>query len=434
MRVLFMAAGAGGMFCGSCLRDNRLAAGLIAEGKDVSLWPMYTPIMTDEKVVGSSEVHFGGLGVYLEQVLPIFRRHLGPIDRLLRSTALLRMVGMFSSSTTPESLGPLTVSILKGPDGNQRKELEDLVRDLKALSPDIINLPNLMFVGLARTLKAELGCKIVCTLSGEDIFLDRLPQPHRKRAFSLIADAARDVDAYVSVTEYFANEAREHFSLPGDRLHVIAMGIDVDAFAAPDRKGNDSLTIGYFARICEEKGLKQLAEAFVALRKNGVNASLKISGYLGRSDRKYFHSVMRYLRRSNVEQHVQHIESPTFEEKVRFLGSLDVLCVPSIYREAKGFYVLEALACGVPVVLPAHGSFPEMVERTGGGLLFKPNDMNDLQRQIVTLANDVELRRSLGNQGKAAVANHYSASLMRQRTWSLFETLVKPSAASTTDA
>lgn len=419
------------MFCGSCLRDNRLAAGLIAEGKDVSLWPMYTPIMTDETVVGSSEVHFGGLGVYLEQVVPFFRRHLGPIDRILRSNALLRFVGMFSSSTTPESLGPLTVSILEGPDGNQRKELEDLVRDLKTLAPDIINLPNLMFAGLARTLKKELGCKVVCTLSGEDIFLDRLPDAHRVRAFELIARAANDVDAYVSVTEYFAGHAQQHFALPADRMHVIPMGIDVEKFSVSTNSPDDTFTVGYFARICEEKGLRQLAEAFVELRNEGIGANLKISGYLGRSDKKYFNDVMRYLKGKGVAQHVEYVYSPTFEDKVRLLSSLHALCVPSLYREAKGFYVLETLACGVPVVLPRHGSFREMVENTGGGLLFEPNDRADLMAQIGTLMEDETLRSKLGNAGRIAVGQHYTAERMRRLTWSLFETLVADRTAST---
>lgn len=419
------------MFCGSCLRDNRLAAGLIAEGKDVSLWPMYTPIMSDETIVGSSEVHFGGLGVYLEQIVPFFRRRLGPLDRILRSNALLRFVGKFSSSTTPESLGPLTVSILEGPNGHQRKELEDLVRDLKLLSPDIINLPNLMFVGLARTLREELGCKVVCTLSGEDIFLDRLPEPHRSRAFSLIAELANDVEAYVSVTEYFAGHARGHFSLPGERVHVIPMGIDVDSFSTSPTASSDALSIGYFARICEEKGLKQLAETFVDLRKQGVNVTLKIGGYLGRSDRRYFDQVMRLLKRSGVLDYVEHIDAPTFEDKIRYFNSIDVLCVPSVYREAKGFYVLEALACRVPVVLPRHGSFPELVEKTGGGLLFEPNNRNDLQRQIISLANDKPLRDSLGIKGRESVAENYTAKLMQQRTWALFESLTAGEVAST---
>ena len=48
MRVVYLIAGAGGMYCGSCLRDNRLAATLIKQGRDVVLVPLYTPIRTDE--------------------------------------------------------------------------------------------------------------------------------------------------------------------------------------------------------------------------------------------------------------------------------------------------------------------------------------------------------------------------------------------------
>ncbi len=431
MRVVFLAAGAGGMFCGSCLRDNRLAANLIAEGKDVSIWPMYTPLLTDEKVVGSTRVHYSGLGVFLEEVAPIFRRPLGPIDRILRSNALLRLVGIFSSSTTPESLGPLTVSVLEGPDGHQRKELEDLVRDLKTLAPDVVNLPNLMFLGIARRLKEALGCRVVCTLSGEDIFLDRLPEPHRKRAFSLIEKAAVDVDAFVSVTEYFAEHAQRHFTLPPERMHVVPMGINVSAFSGATRTPQSPPVVGYFARICKEKGLEQLAESFIALRNDGHDLRLKIGGYLGRSDRRYFKDVMRRLRRGGVGTHVEHTPAPSFEDKVAFFRGIDVLCVPTLYQEAKGFYVLEALACGVPLVLPRHGSFVELVERTGGGVLYEPGNATQLQQALSTLLIDADARRELGERGREAVARWHSTEEMTQQTWALFENLTNTAPPST---
>lgn len=59
MKVVYLAAGAAGMICGSCLRDNRLAATLRAQGRDVSLWPLYTPIRTDEVDVSCRRVHWG---------------------------------------------------------------------------------------------------------------------------------------------------------------------------------------------------------------------------------------------------------------------------------------------------------------------------------------------------------------------------------------
>src|SRR5437016_13208402 len=84
--------------------------------------------------------------------------------------------------------------------------------------------------------------------------------------------------------------------------------------------------------------------------------------------------IQERLKESGLADDFYHVESPDHSSKVRFLQSLDVLSVPTTYREPKGLYVLEALANGVPVVQPRHGSFPELLERTGGGLLVNPND------------------------------------------------------------
>ncbi|NOX58985.1 MAG: glycosyltransferase family 4 protein [Planctomycetes bacterium] len=317
----------------------------------------------------------------------------------------------------------MTVSVLAGPKGNQRKELEQLVCDLKKLSPDIVNLPNLMFLGMAERLKASLGCKVVCTLSGEDIFLDRIPQPHRAQAFSLIAEAAGNVNAFISVTDYFARHARDHFQLPAERIHVVPMGIDVSAFSDANRKSSGPFTIGYFARICKEKGLAQLADVFVQMRLAGTDVRLNVGGFLGKSDKSYFDEVMRMLRTKGVLDSAKYIASPSLEDKVRFFKGVDVLCVPTVYREAKGFYVLEALAAGVPVVLPDHGSFPELVGRTGGGLLYEAGNQDDLQSKLTTLMSDQEMREDLAKRGLHGVARFHSTAHMADRTWALFEAL-----------
>jgi len=67
MKILYVTAGAGGMYCGSCLRDNALAAELMSQGHDVVLLPVYTPTLTDEPNVSSGKVLYGGVSVYLQQ-------------------------------------------------------------------------------------------------------------------------------------------------------------------------------------------------------------------------------------------------------------------------------------------------------------------------------------------------------------------------------
>ena len=81
MKILSITAGAAGMYCGSCARDNALARELIARGHDVTLVPVYTPTRTDEPNVSRPHVLFGGISVYLQQYSAIFRKTPRFLDR-----------------------------------------------------------------------------------------------------------------------------------------------------------------------------------------------------------------------------------------------------------------------------------------------------------------------------------------------------------------
>jgi len=239
MKIVYLTAGAAGMYCGSCMRDNTLAAALKAKGRDVMLVPAYTPIRTDEPDVSEHRVVYGGFNVYLQQASAVFRHTPWIVDRLFDSRRLLSGLSRWAGSTPPENLGKLTVSMLEGQRGAQRKELRKLIRYLQRIQPDIVNLPNAMFVGLAGSIKQALGIPIVCTLTGEDIFLDKLPDPWRSRAFELISRLGRDVDGFVSVSDYYASYAREHFAIPPDRMHVIPSR-SATSHASVRRKGSTS--------------------------------------------------------------------------------------------------------------------------------------------------------------------------------------------------
>ena len=83
MRIAYLAAGAAGMYCGSCLHDNTLAAALLKQGEDVVLLPIYTPIRTDERDVSQPRVFIGGINAYLQQAVPLLRRTPVWLDRWL---------------------------------------------------------------------------------------------------------------------------------------------------------------------------------------------------------------------------------------------------------------------------------------------------------------------------------------------------------------
>ena len=423
MHVIHLVAGAAGMYCGSCLHDNRLVATLRAQGRDVLLVPLYTPLRTDEQDVSERRLYYGGLNVYLQQNSVLFRHTPRFLDRLLDARVLLRALGRLAGRTRAEELGALTVSVLEGPAGAQRKELARLIAGLRRLEPRLVHLPNLMFVGVARTLKAALNVPVVCGLAGEDIFLDDLPEPHRQRAFDLIRTGAADVDAFDAPTAYYARHAAEQFGLPPERIHHIPMGIRVEDFAAADPP-RAPFTIGYLARVCPAKGLLNLARALVKLHAAGRDVRVRAAGYLGPADRSYLERVREELRAFGVPGDVfEYVGEVTRAEKIAFLRTLHVLSVPTEYVESKGFYVLESLAAGVPVVQPAHGSFPELLAATGGGLLYDPRSPETLAGTLARLMDDEPQRRRLAEQGRAAVQASFTADRAADAMWRLYERL-----------
>jgi len=421
MRIAYLASGAGGMYCGSCMRDNRVAATLVARGRDVVLIPLYTPLRTDETDVSREPVYYGGINVFLQQQVPAFRHAPAWITRFLDTPAIIRRAMQLSSHTDPATLGALTVSVLKGEHGAQRRELAKLIDGLRCIKPDLITLPNLMFVGVAQSLKAALRVPVLCTLSGEDIFLDELPEPYRREAFDLIRERRGDADGFVATSAYFADHAATHFGLPRDRIHIVPLGVHVEDFAQTAAPPPSPFTIGYLARICPAKGLAGLCEALVRLRKDGRDCRVRAAGYLAAADRSYLNGIRAYLDQHQISQAFEYLGEVSRTEKISFLRSLHVFSVPTVYHEAKGVYLIEALAAGVPVVQPRHGSFPELIEATGGGLLYDPTGPEALAESIARLMDDSALRRRLADQGRQAVWKAFTDNAMADQTWTLFE-------------
>ncbi len=409
------------MYCGSCMRDNRLAATLIAQGRDVVLIPLYTPLRTDEVDVSRTPIYFGGISVFLNQSVGLFRRLPRWLTGALDAPGLLRRAVKFSGDTSVATLGALTVSILRGANGPQRRELDRLIDGLREMKPDLINLPQLMFVGAVRRLKEALGVPVLCTLGGEDIFLDALTEPYRSQAFELIDKGARDVDGFISTTEYYADHAAAHFQLPRDRISVVPLGVHVEDFADGPTPPPTPLTIGYFARICQPKGLLGLCEALVQLRAAGRDCRVRAAGYVGPDDRAYLERVRAYVRENGLESRFECLGEVDRAGKIEFLKSLHAFCVPTVYHEAKGTYLIEALAAGLPVVQPRHGSFPEIIEATGGGLLYDPGSTEELAKAIMRLMDDPSLRRTLGEKGRAAVRESFTDRAMADKTWAIYE-------------
>jgi glycosyltransferase involved in cell wall biosynthesis len=431
MRIVYITAGAGGMYCGSCMKDNTLVVALNKLGHDAVLVPTYTPIRTDEEDVSKQRVFYGGINVYLEQKWSLFRWTPWFIDNLLNFRWLLRWVSKRAVNLPGETLGELTLSMLRGEEGRQRKEGLKLVRWLvEEGKPDVIHLTNALLSGLLGQIKKALpNVPVLCSIQGDDIFLDALPEKHRTEAVKLIHDNAARIDLFVATCNYYADHMASLFGVPREKFEVVYPGLNLQGHGGERAPRLDRpFTIGYFARIDPAKGLHHLVDAYLLLRQQpGLpRVRLRVSGWLGDHQKPYLEAQRLKLEGAGLLSEFEYFECPDFSSKVRFLHSLDVLSVPTTYHEPKGLYVLEALANGIPVVQPAHGSFPELIERTGGGVLVKPDDPGALAAALRKLADAPHEAAALGLRGKEVVHRDFSAERMARETVALYERTVSP--------
>ena len=427
------------MFCGSCMHDNTWARALMAAGAEVSLIPTYTPIRVDEDNVSSSRVFFGGINVYLASKWRFWNSLPSFLKRWLDHPAVIRWATRKAVSNDAAQLGQLTLDMLAGESGPQREQVEELARFLgEQLHPDIVVFSNALLAGSVRRIKQLFAGPVLCVLQGDDIFLDALPDSHRGRVLEALRDRARDFDGFITHSRYYSEHMQamlfpnveQIFNLPVSpgqvenlpHFHVLPLGIDLTGHDGQPRPAGDPFTVGYFARLCPEKGLHLLVEAFARLHAKHPRTRLRIGGYLGERDQLFFQHIRREAARlGSAVEFVEHLD--THEQKVAFLKSLDVLSVPTTYREPKGLSILEALANGVPVVQPAHGAFPELLETTQGGLLFEPGNLDDLVAKWESLLLNPDERSRLAVTGQLRVRESLSSAAMAEQSLRLFESM-----------
>jgi glycosyltransferase involved in cell wall biosynthesis len=419
VRILQLTAGAAGMYCGTCLRDNSLAAALMKLGHDVTLLPLYTPTLTDEQNVSNEKIFFGGISVYLEQNYALFRKTPWLLDKLWDSKAALKMAAKSTIPVDPHFLGEMTVSMLQLEDGRLDKELKKMLQWLESEPrPDIINLPYTLLIGLAAPLKKSLERPICCTLQGEDLFLEGLEEPYKTRSLNLIRQNIPHIDCFLAVSEYYAEFMCRYLNIPDHKMEIAPLGVSTDGYRAGPSSRNQTPRIGYFARIAPEKGLHVLADAYKLVRESGFDCTLEAAGYMAPEQRPYLDAIEKHLQSCRLD--FQYHGSLDRSQKIAYLESLDVLSTPTVYADPKGLFVLEAMAAGVPVVQPHHGAFPEIIRKTGGGILVAPENPQSLADGLLTVLRNRDLRDDLARRAYAGVREHYRVETMAQRTAEIF--------------
>ncbi|MDB3941854.1 glycosyltransferase family 4 protein, partial [Verrucomicrobiales bacterium] len=363
-KVVYITAGAGGMYCGSCIRDNSLVSGLDELGWDTLLLPLYTPIRTDEEDHSVDQIFFGGINVYLQQKIPLFRHLPNFLDRWLDNPKLIKRVASKSISVSAADLGAMTLSMVKGEHGYQKKEVGRLVHWLKeVVKPDLICLTNLLVGGCIPALKRELGVPVLVTLQGDDVFLDELQEPWREQVLAEMKQLAAAADGFLTFSNFYQSRMSEILEIPAEKFSLTPLGVHGAEFSTVREKRakrESGQTIGYFARLAPEKGFDVMVDAFIELAPRFPEATLRVAGWLSEKDNDFYAEQLAKIESVGLNGRFTHVEAPDGEAKLDFLSELDAFSVPARFVEPKGLYALEAIACGIPFVAPDRGIFPEL--------------------------------------------------------------------------
>jgi glycosyltransferase involved in cell wall biosynthesis len=428
MKLLHLTPGTGSFHCGSCLRDNALIKAMRARGHDALMIPLYLPLVTDKDEANPEQsVRVGGVSLYLQERFPkLFRWVPEPLRQLLDSEACLRWASGFMGMTSARDLGEMTVGSLLGENGRQWVEWEKLVSWIEAdAKPDVISLSNSLLIGLAPALARRLDVPIVCSLQGEDAFLDALTEPYRTKAWGLMRENARSVSLFISPSQFYADTMAPRLGLGPDKMTVLYNGLDFSQFDLA-RTEPAVPTVGFLARMIHGKGLTTLVEAFIKLasshRVEGVN--LRVAGAKTSSDGPYLQQLQTRLEEAGLAERVSFEPNLTFEEKVKFLHEVTIFSVPTTSGEAFGLYIAEAQGCGLPVVQPRHGAFPEILDITQGGVLCEPDDAESLSRALGDLLLDSPRRLEMARKGRENARLVFSASKMAETFEKVLKSLI----------
>lgn len=416
------------MYCGACARDLALARGLIGRGHDFQIIPLYTPLKIEgDDPFPTQPVFLGGINAYLQQYSGLFRRLPPFLDRALDNPTLLRWVSRFALSTEAAQLGAMTVSVLAGREGNQVKEFARLLDHLESQErPHLFSITNTLLSGVAPELKERFGLPITCGLQGEDGFVRSMAEPHRAQAQDLMRGNARAIDLFIAPTHAYAREMADYLALPAEKVKVVRTGLEVEpyrriALERSPRQTGTPFTLGYLSSITPGKGLDLLVEALrILLRDQGRDVRLRVAGLV--LDARYWRSLQASLKRSGLADRVEYLGEVDFDGKLALLSGVDAFSVPSRFNEARGVAAMEALAAGVPVVLPNSGAYPELLALCGGGTLFPPGDVAVLASQLAQAMDDPETAHRRAQAGSEALSTLYSS----ERTAADYEKALEP--------
>jgi len=230
-------------------------------------------------------------------------------------------------------------------------------------------------------------------------------------------------EAVIAISKPVARHLSVDFSVAQNQIHLIANGIDLDRFAMTNEQRrrearrkmdiSDTPLIGIIARLSDVKGIDILIKAMPFVLKEIPSANLLIAGQ-GPEEiplKKLTYSM-------SLAAHV-HFKS-TINQTQDLLCAFDVFVMPSL-MEGLGLSVIEAQACGIPVVASRIGGLVDLIEDGKSGYLVPTNDPSALANRIIEIFRNPHQAKMMAEQARLNVEGHFSAAGMLKETLKVYE-------------
>ena len=213
--------------------------------------------------------------------------------------------------------------------------------------------------------------------------------------------------------------------IPDEKLHVVYIGVNADAYE-PTRLATNPPAIGYLSRMNEENGFELLIDAFLELKQNNSFAPLRLyaTGGMTGDDKPFINKQMQKLKQANLSGQVEIMHDFRQDQLSDFFRKITLLSVPVLKGEAFGLYQLEALASGVPLVQPALGAFPEIIEATGGGVVYRPNTSSALAAKLSDVLGSAEQIEQMSTEGIKAVRRQFNCRNLTRKMVEIYQQIL----------
>ena len=289
----------------------------------------------------------------------------------------------------------------------------DLFRVTRKVRPDIVlavhapeNYATLQLLAARRLLLLSMKIGL---FASRNIDLPSVGFPYKLSFLNSICDWVTEVskvDVVYHRPESFGHLYRRYT----ERTVYIPHSVDCSVFA-PDSSSTErkkAITLGYVGRLIEAKGVHILIEALSRIQEN---VRLVIVGE-GPNRPK----LQALAKKLDLSDRVKILSPVPYSEMPRLLNSLDVLVLPSLetthWKELFGRILIEAMACGVPVVASASGGIPDVVG--DAGILFNVGDVADLVEKLRGLTQDPSKAEELGQRGRERVQKLFDARVVAE--------------------